>query len=367
MTGVQTCALPISFGQKNNYLMNTFFYDNKAFTFWNKGDFLNFLRTNREIQQKCMIFATNLMFDFFAVFNDSEMQKNFELLFRNGRLLKAKTYIVNNEFMHTSKVDKTKSYNSKYKLEFYDTLNFFPASVEKLGECINIPKMKKPKFLGEKPKNIKEKNYLEKYCIRDSEVSCKFMEFLQYTYNNLNGNLKITIPSTSMDLFCRNFLKESLKTPDINIMIEMYKAYYGGRTEAFKRGLIYNVNNFDINSLYPYSMVKQNFPHPNYMLRERLKKSQIYDYEGITEAIIKVPYMYIPYLPFRGHRLLFGIGKYKGYYSFYELRQAEKLGIKFSLLGKQILVRKILILLKNMLLLYGNCAKNGKARIILLK
>ena len=47
----------------------------------------------------------------------------------------------------------------------------------------------------------KEGNELEKYNIRDSYISFKFMEFLQNNFNKLGVNVKYTVASTSMSLF----------------------------------------------------------------------------------------------------------------------------------------------------------------------
>lgn len=322
-----------TYGQKNDYYMNTFTYNDKDFSFWNREEFIEWMIHKKDIQSNCMIFASNLMFDFFCIFNTTDLQKNFRMLFRNGKLLKAYCYIHHGEMINP----KVAKFNQKKrKLEFFDTLNFFPVGVETLGESINFPKMKKPNFIGDIPKNKIEKDYLEKYCLRDSKISCKFMEFLQENLNYMGGNLKITIPSSAMDLFRRKFLMESLRTPDIEKIKLMYKAYYGGRTEAFKRGLCHDVNVYDINSLYPYCMKNAVFPHPNYLEHSFINIKDIESYEGITEAIVDVPYSHIPYLPMRDKKLLFGHGHFKGWFTFYELRKAMNQGVYVKFFGKQI-------------------------------
>lgn len=334
-----------TYGELNTYVMNTFVYKDKNLSFWNKEEFINFLIHTKEIQTGGMIFASNLMFDFFTVFDTSELQKNFSMLFRNGKMLKAFCYIHNGKLINPSLAKKNEK---KRKLQFFDTLNFFPASVEVLGRCINFPKMEKPKFLGELPKNQEQKDYLEKYCIRDSLITCEFMIFLQHNLNYLGGNVRITAPSSSMDLWRRQFLKETLKTPEVEQIKIMYKSYYGGRTEAFKRGLcaseeegIKPVNVFDINSLYPYCMKKALFPNPNYLKSFNMKMKDIDSYEGVTEAIVKVPYNHIPYLPMRDKKLIFGYGNFRGFFTLYELRKAIELGVNVKLYGKQLATDKL--------------------------
>ena len=335
-----------TFGQKNDYFMNTFTYNDNDFIFYDKQKFIDFLIHKKDLHGNCMIFASNLMFDFFCIFNNTELQKKFKMLFRNGRLLKAFCYVYDGQMLNPNSVKETK--HKHRKLEFYDTLNFLPASVETLGQVIDFPKMEKPDFLGEKPKTLEQKTYLERYCLRDSKITCLFMEFLQKNINDLGGKLRITIPSTAMDLYRRKFLPMNLKTPDLEMIKLMYKAYYGGRTEAFKRGLcaseetgIKPVNVYDINSLYPYCMKTAKYPNPNFIRHELIDIKDIDSYEGITEAVINMPYSHIPYLPLRADKLLFGYGQYKGWYSLFELREAIKLGANVTFCGKQIATDKL--------------------------
>jgi len=312
-------------GEKNDYVLNSFVSDKEEHIFTNRHAFINFLCQKREYQTNTHIFATNLMFDFFTVFKEPELQNKFQLLFKNGKLLKAKAYVVKQELCHPNNTPQ----NAKQrKLEFFDTINFFPAPVSVLGKVIGSPKLLKPACLGRFPITTQERTELATYCLQDSRISYGFMKFLQLEINRLGGNLKITIPSTAMDVFRRKFLKNTLKTPSVEQIKMMYKAYYGGRTEAFKRGIFFDVNVYDINSLYPYSMVNASFPHPNNLVREEATLEAINEFDGITRAVVDVPKTLIPYLPCRSDKLLFPYGKFEGHYSFYSLRQAMTHGVK---------------------------------------
>ncbi len=71
------------------------------------------------------------------------------------------------------------------RLEFYDTLSFCHFGVEKMGELINLPKLVETgkSVMGRKELTNEERNQLERYNIRDSEITYKFGEYLQNTFN----------------------------------------------------------------------------------------------------------------------------------------------------------------------------------------
>jgi hypothetical protein len=108
----------------------------------------------------------------------------------------------------------------------------------------------------------------------------------------------------------------------------MYSGYYGGRTEAFKRGKISNIYYYDINSLYPYVMTKS-YPDPNSLTN--VNKSCLYyinNYEGLTKIKIKCPdYIKIPLLPLRTKdKLIFPTGIIEGTYTHIEIKKALQIG-----------------------------------------
>jgi len=112
-----------------------------------------------------------MAFDFNALFNNEEEEQDFMPCYRASHLLSQKSYISNKEFSikRLSSCDKS--------ITFIDTLNFARLSVEKLGKIVGVPKLDKPSFLGQKPKNKEEEEILKVYNFRDSEISKKFLEF----------------------------------------------------------------------------------------------------------------------------------------------------------------------------------------------
>lgn len=312
-------------------------------TFHSKQELKKELLSN-QIFRNSYIIATNLMFDFFATFSKDQAFNEFDVLERQGRVLCATSYIPykNSRFMNKSDMQyMIKRYKLKYndfrKIVFIDSLNHALLSVDNMGEILKIPKLEKPSFLGSYPKNKNQENILINYNIRDTEITKGYMEFLQKSYNELNGKMEITISSTALDVFRRNYLTQELYQEPKEKILFCYKGYYGGRTEAFKRGIFDDrkINVYDVNSLYPYVMQKYRYPNPNKSYFQSKPNIQvIYGNEGLGEFTLKSTDSYIPYLPFRSEKLLFPNGKIRGVYDFFSIRIALKLGYELESIGK---------------------------------
>jgi len=301
--------------------------DNKLFkkVYYSKEDLIKDLKINT-LFHDALIFATNLSFDFFGVFFNSEESKNFKTLFRGTSLLMAKSYIKNNEFTPYSK-DKSRNYNKS--LTFIDSMNYAQLSVKKMGDIIGISKLESPSFLGKYPLNQLQWDQLKEYNIRDSIVTFEFMKFLIKAFEDLGATFKLTIASTSMSLFKNKYLKQKYYIHKEDILKEIFKSYYGGRTEAFKRGIFTNANYYDFNSLYPSVMYNKVYPDPNTLRTTRLNTNKyIMNYEGVSNIEINIPYTNIPVLPHRAKngKVIFPCGNLKGWYTHIEIREAIKQG-----------------------------------------
>lgn len=292
-------------------------------TFWNKEEMKNFILNNKLIENS-LIFATNLGFDFLALFGDdySSMSK-FNWIVRGSEIIGLSYKKPNGD-----------------KIQFLDTMSFLKVSVHNLGKIIECPKLERPEFIGKYVDRFsKEGQYLEKYNIRDSEISARFAYFLQKSFNDIGTNIKYTIASTSMSLFKSKYLKTWMKQPSKEIIKTQYKAYYGGRVEVFYRGSLPENTYFmfDINSLYPYVMKKYVYPNVNTLKIYNSNNTFYKKYEGIslcdinTNNVKDIVKMY-PFLPFRTEdKLIFPLGKFSGWYSHAELRYAEELGYNIKI------------------------------------
>jgi len=293
--------------------------DNNKWSFYSKKETINFFKRKRF--KDSFVAATNLSFDFFGTFHGSEEEKAFVPLFRGSDLITTKSFIVGGEF---SRINPRKGQST---ITFIDTLNFAKLSVEKLGKLIGIPKIETPSFIGQQPKTDKQWTEMIEYNMRDSEVSKKGLEFLFDSFFKLGATPKATIASTAMSLFRNQYLKNDYFRHDIPQLLDQFKAYYGGRTEAFCRGAIKNYNYYDFNSLYPSVMINE-FPDPN-TKRICYKNTCKYieAFEGVSLVDIYCPEMEYPFLPVRTEtKLLFPCGDFSGWYSHVELRRALELG-----------------------------------------
>lgn len=320
-------------GQNNEFVFCGLYYEFKGefiYTYFDsKEDFFRFIFDGNFFHGKYFI-ATNLSFDFDSVFFGSKYYNDFKKVYRESNLIQAK-YIKKNE-------KGVRNHHGAFY--FIDTMSIVPFSVEVCGKVLNIDKLDKPVNLG---KNVIDKEMLT-YNNRDCEISLKFAEFCQEWFNHIGGNYKNTISSSAMDLYRRKYLdriliKEQFILQDDKISDFIFKGYYGGRTEVFKRGVFEDVNYYDVNSLYPSVMIEE-YPLPNSVNKPKeISLKNIMDYEGVSEVKILTPEnMNIPILPFRKNdKLIFPLGTFTGVYNHDELRYAISYGYKILRINNQII------------------------------
>lgn len=289
--------------------------------FMNKEDLISELKLPKF--RNSIIASINLCFDFFGIFHLHKEVNNFSTLFRGSELLSAKTYLYDGNFNRENK----KSHKS-CSLKFLDVLNFAPFSAETLGKILKIPKLEKPEFLGELPKNQEQKEQMLRYNLRDSEIAYQAIEFFIRGFEELGASAKDTIAQTSLSIYKNKFLNESFFVHNELDLKFIFQAYYGGRVEAFIRGKIKDYNYYDVNSLYPSVMEKNIFPNPNTIHRIRINDTKyIHLYEGCSEVEVFCPEMNYPLLPYRFEKkLIFPIGTFRGVYTHAELRKAVDMG-----------------------------------------
>ena len=299
-----------------------------------KVEFLTEIKTN-PIFKDSIIFATNLDFDFMGMFFNSDEQKHFHPLRRGNKLLSMKTYFTpKGDFTFFRTNPFTKSKKQYPSLEFRDSLNYAQLSLKQMGEIIGFHKLPTPDFIVDKevwnkPRTFDDWDALKKYNINDSWVTFYFMEYLFKGYETLGATIKLTQASTSMSLFKNKYLGDYVMHPQPKDVLKLvFKGYYGGRTEAFKRGCFKNCHYYDYNSLYPSVMAQYEFPDPNSMRHTRRDvPNYIVHCEGVSEVTVTVPKMSIPPLPYNiKGKILFPYGTLRGSWSHVELRNAMSCG-----------------------------------------
>lgn len=321
-----------TFGRFNEFYLGGLYWYSRSGKemfkiFYDKRQMIDFILSSKKFEGKYIV-ATNLNFDLTCLFYDMPEWNDLEILKQQSNIIYAKL---------------TRNKGKRSYINFIDTFNYLKTSVEGLGKIINSPKLEKPETLGKIPETEEQRKELEVYNKRDCKISCDFMYFLQKGINKAGGNLKITIASTSFDVWRRNFLpislkKESAVLKDNSIRDFIFKGYYGGRTEVFKRGEFENVYYYDINSLYP-SVMRNKYPLPQSARKiENPKKDNILDYDGVSKVLIHCPGNIRPLLPYKHHgKLIFPSGYISGTYNHNELRKALEIGYKIINIYEQII------------------------------
>ena len=290
-------------GKNNDFLCASLVNDTEQHFFTDRKECLKFLLNKNETRQ-AKIMATNLEFDFNALFQ-LDYPERIERFYR-GHLIQCKVKL-----------------NEDNSLFFRDSMNYVHTSVEKLGKTIGLEKLPHPKAFGRVPVNDEEWEEMKKYNINDAFITFKFCNMLKESFNDLGCKMQMTIASTSMDLFKRKYLKGVFFQPSRKVLNDMYKSYYGGRCEVYKRGTFKKVNYYDFNSLYPSVMLENKFPDIN-----TIKVSNRFELEkeGFSQVTLLCPSMNIPLLPVRKDKLIFPTGLIHGWYNHNELRKAFEIG-----------------------------------------
>ncbi|MFA5297635.1 MAG: DNA polymerase [Lutibacter sp.] len=217
--------------------------------------------------------------------------------------------------------------------QFGDSFNILPGSVKKIGALLGKNKM----ILADKFKKGTAKSITKKdieYCQRDCEI---VYDALFNIFNEV-GNIKITLAGLALEYFRRKYQLFHIDYNDI-FGKYFYESYYGGRNEAFYIGKC-NAVCYDINSMYPHSMINEQFPNPKHLrLKTHITVNDfltfyLLHYEGCANITVKHKEIDYGFLPLkRNGKLLFPVGTFSGWYNFNEIR--------FALKHEAIIIKKV--------------------------
>ena len=172
---------------------------------------------------------------------------------------------------------------------------------------------------------------LKERVMNDVKATFYLANFIQDFYHEkCRVPLKYTISSNALLLFRKYFFKDYwTRKHDIRQELEQ-QAYYGGRTECFKRGT-FDCYEYDINSAY-LSIMRDNV-FPDMRTSHYIQGGQTWrkywerGYQMIMRCKVHVPCQYIPVLPFRiNGKLCFPWGTFTGVWTNVELAEAMKHG-----------------------------------------
>jgi len=112
------------------------------------------------------------------------------------------------------------------------------------------------------------------------------------------------------------------------------KGYYGGHTDYYESYLS-NGYYYDINSLYPYAMLKP-MPHKRIKHYKNMSNINLNDFFGYIKCEIETPNNILkPLLPYKDpntDKTIYPIGKWTAIYFSEELKAVSKYGYKIKLL-----------------------------------
>jgi hypothetical protein len=270
-----------------------------------------------------------------------------------------------------SAVSKTGKFTSKtYIISFIDSYKLLPFSLSKLSKSFHLDGLTKGIFPyqfmdsidkihyhSDKPllsyydnqinydeyktlpnlwnAEFETKKYISLDCILLYKILSTFLINMNDNYG-INSLTKVSLPSLTMAIYRTKFYDETI-TPIVKLNVELdtdiRQSYYGGVVDVYQPYLT-NGYYYDINSLYPYAMLRDMPIGQPRVIRGDIKLDEFF---GFLYVEIQTPEnMKIPYLTYRinTNNILSPLGSWKGWYFSEELKYAKTLGYNIKILSK---------------------------------
>lgn len=229
-----------------------------------------------------IMFAHNMEFDFRQLDGYRELfTRGWKL---SGHYIKQGIFIFNFE-------------KNNFRLHVWSTTNYVRKPLSAIGKTLNLPKLD-----IDFDKDSDE--YLEIYCMRDTEIIYVFIkELVEFLEKENLSRLKATAGSLSLNIFRHRFY-DSKKHPIFihdwkkSILLER-ESYRGGITDCFQLGEKHNTYKLDINSMYSKSMRDSFLPCKllcwlNYKQKTQKQLFSYYNHYRKTHGIIAKVIVNIP-------------------------------------------------------------------------
>lgn len=222
-------------------------------------------------------------------------------------------------------------------LNFTDSSALLPHSLGSLTQAFGV-EHKKQTFDYESITRITPEliEYLKYDCVGLYEVLQAFKNWPLIR----QAGMKTTMASQALEVL-RTFLEEPVQGLGKNFDLFVRDSYVGGRTEPFKPAFSKEYSKstlkcYDVNSLYPYVMLMNEFPSKCIGYAMEYDSSVM----GFWDATVEVPKdTYIPPLPVMAEvngqrKLVFPTGRFSGRWSTIELEYAASVGVKIIKIGQ---------------------------------
>jgi hypothetical protein len=212
---------------------------------------------------------------------------------------------------------------------FLDSMRIVPSSLKKAAEAFELPSAK---VLTEDDYKIDARKWtmekLESGVLADCEVGLDLLDKVESLFESQGGQLRLTFSSSALSV-----VKAQVKVPDMRMFKHLNKrasqAYCGGRTEILCHLPDTSLKMYDINSAYPWAM-SQKLPWGDLSISRRPGADYAKGKAGVYQATVVVPDMYLPVLPLchPTDGLFFPVGRFTGWWTEPELREATNLGTR---------------------------------------
>lgn len=203
---------------------------------------------------------------------------------------------------------------SRLRWQFADSYRLMPASLRTLTQEFKVEHQKMaPDFASE----------------AYNESDCRGLYEVLTRYFDGEKRISITVASHSMTVFRSRYLKTRIRQLHKEDEAFVRAAYHGGRCEVFRYDEA-RVNKYDVVSLYPKAML-ENVP-TELACRSRDIPADDSVYIGFYEAEVDYPDCYLPALPVHLDKLYFPTGRFRGFFTSMELREALADGARLKIL-----------------------------------
>lgn len=205
-----------------------------------------------------------------------------------------------------------------------DTLNYYRTSLKELGKNLGLEKLEHDFKWGNREVD-------DAYCRRDCEIVLRGMQAIIRRVADLDlGNFSTTFPALAFTAFRHRHMHTPVLIDDNPRALSLSRSgYYGGRTEAFRLGVIPEpVEVYDVVSMYPSVMRDEPVPTVLRGFYRSMTVSELTiaatDTAAVADVTLDTDQADYPVL--RDGKLLFPVGRYRTILAPPELRHALQRG-----------------------------------------